>query len=321
MMVTVRAPAKINLGLRILDRRPDGYHGIRSVFCPVGLCDTLRFSPTSRRGSINLECLGNPSPSGPDNIAWRAAALFLRSTDADMGVDISLHKVIPSPGGLGGGSSDAAAVLLAMAFLSGRWKGLCELALQLGSDVPFFLGDGPALVEGRGEILTPVSVPAFHAVLVDSGEAVPTPWAYGLFDSEAGTAALTNTGAPCDVSGLKTAKWHEGKPYPANLRNDFFPLLSGRLPGIESVASALSCLTDDWGLSGSGPVLYGLFRTAAESEEAARVLRESFTRVYTAESLSTLGRRQMVKTQGFGPCIWGFESSRPSQSSVHRERI
>ncbi len=320
-MVTIKAPAKINLGLRILAPRPDGYHGIRSVFCPVTLADTLRLTPTARKGVITLECGGIPSPEGQDNIVFRAAALFLEATRADMGVDVSLHKVIPSPGGLGGGSSDAAAVLLAMAFLSGEWAGLEEIALELGSDVPFFLGDGPALVEGRGEKLTPAAVPGFFAVLVDSGEAVATPWAYRLFDLEPRPPALTNAGVSCDDCGLITAKWHEGKPYPADLRNDFLPLLSRRLPGIEKVARSLSGLTEDWGLSGSGPVLYALFRTAGESEVAAKVLRESFTRVYTAESLSTLGRRQMVKTQGFGPCIWGFESSRPSQPSVHRERI
>ena len=320
-MVTLRAPAKVNLGLRILDRRPDGYHDIRSVFCPITLADTVQLFPTSQRGSVNLECSGLGSPGGADNIAFRAAALFLEATGADLGVDISLHKVIPSPGGLGGGSSDAAAVLLGMAFLTGEWSRLDGLALQLGSDVPFFLGDGPALVEGRGEIITPTAVPGFHVVLVDSGEAVATPRAYRLLDLEPRNPSLTNAGVSCDVSGLITAKWHEGKPYPANLRNDFLPLLSSRLPGIEKVAKALSSLTDDWGLSGSGPVLYALFRTAREADTVARVLGESFTRVYTAESLSTLGRRQMVKTQGFGPCIWGFESSRPSQSSVHRERI
>ncbi len=320
-MITLKAPAKINLGLSILDSRPDGYHNIRSLFCPISLADTLRLSPTTNKGLIKLECSGMRSPEGPENIAFRAAALFLEATGAEMGVDISLHKAIPSPGGLGGGSSDAAAVLLAMAFLTGEWAGLDELALQLGSDVPFFLEDGPALVEGRGEILTPAAVPGFHAVLLDSGEAVATPWAYRLLDLEPRSPALTNTGVSCDVSGLITAKWHEGKPYPTNLRNDFLPLLSSRLPGIEKAAEALSGLTDNWGLSGSGPVLYALFRTARETETAAKVLGESFTRVYTAESLLTLGRRQMVKTQGFGPCIWGFESSRPSQSSVHRERI
>lgn len=225
-MVTLKAPAKINLGLSILAARPDGYHDIRSVFCPVTLADTLQLSPTGQKGVINLECSGMGSPEGPDNIAFRAAALFLEATGADMGVDISLHKVIPSPGGLAGGSSDAAAVLLAMAFLSGEWAGLDELALQLGSDVPFFLEDGPALVEGRGEVLTPAAVPGFFAVLVDSGEAVSTPWAYRLFDLEPPFPALTNAGVTCDVSGLITAKWHEGKSYPANLRNDFFPPLS-----------------------------------------------------------------------------------------------
>ena len=316
-MITVKAPAKVNLGLRILGRRPDGYHDIHSLFCPVTLCDLISVSATRHRGTISLRASGIPVPEGPSNIVWKAAALFIEATGAEMGVEIGLHKEIPSPGGLGGGSSDAAAVLLAMAALSGDWGQLDSLALELGSDVPFFLGDGAALVGGRGERLTPVTIPAFHAVLVDPGDAVPTPWAYGLWDS----AHLTEPRVPCDVSGLITAQWHEGKPYPVDLRNDFFPLLSERLTGIGRVSEALSGVTGDWGLSGSGPVAYGLFRSRREAGKAAKVLRDSFTRVYTAESLFTLGRRQMVKTQGFGPCIWGFESSRPSQSSVHRERI
>ncbi len=308
-MISLTAPAKINLGLRILGGRPDGFHDIRSVFCPVSLADELRVGTTPEKGDIRLECSGVPSPEGRLNIAWRAAQLFLEATGVPVGVNIRLHKRIPSPGGLGGGSSDAAAVLMALAELTGKHDRLHEMALELGSDVPFFLGEGPALVEGRGERLTPLCLPGFHAVLVDSGEAVPTPWAYGLWDA----APLTSPCPPCDYSGLKLTQWHEGKPYPADLRNDFLPLLSSRLPGIRRVAGALSALTEDWGLSGSGPVAYGLFRTAAEAGIASKVLGESFTRVYTAESLSTLGRRQMVKTQGFGPCIWGFESSRPSQ--------
>lgn len=316
-MITVKAPAKINLGLTILGTRPDRFHDIRSIFCPVSLSDTLRVGVTSKKGKINLQCHGIPSPGGSENIAWRAAALYLDATGGGFGVDIHLHKEIPSPGGLGGGSSDAAAVLMALAELRGDYGPLNSLALELGSDVPFFLGSGPALVEGRGERITEVTLPGFHAVLVDSGEAVSTPWAYGLWDSQ----ALTRPGASCDDSWLKTEQWHEGKPYPARLQNDFFSLLASRLPGIDRAAKALSTVTEDWGLSGSGLVLYGLFRTAGKAESAAEVLRESFTRVCTAESLFTLGRRQMVKTQGFGPCIWGFESSRPSQSSVHRERI
>ncbi len=315
-MITLGAPAKINLGLRILGTRPDGFHDIRSVFCPVALYDTVSACLSPEEG-ITLECSGIPSPEGPDNIVWKAAELFMAAAGVPGGVSIRLHKEIPSPGGLGGGSSDAAALLLALARLTDSAIPLEPLALRLGSDVPFFLGRGPALVEGRGERLTPVRVPSFHAVLVNSGDPVPTPWAYGLWDR----AALTGAGSSCDDSPLKMAQWHEGKPYPADLRNDFLPLLTSRLPGLERACRALSSLTGDWGLSGSGPVVFALFRTAGEAEKASGVLGNSFTRVYTAESLSSLGRRQMVKTQGFGPCIWGFESSRPSQSSVHRERI
>lgn len=316
-MTVLHAPAKINLGLRILGVRSDGFHQIRSLFCPVSLYDRVEVGITEAGKGVTLELSGIPSPEGKDNIVWKAASRFIDAVGGGIGVKLRLHKEIPSPGGLGGGSSDAAAVLLALAELTGNPEPLPGLALELGSDVPFFLGSGPALVEGRGEILTPADLPGFHAVLVDSGEAVSTPWAYRLWDRE----ALTRPGSSCDDSGLKTAQWHEGKPYPASLRNDFFPLLAQRLPGIDRAAKALAGVTDDWGLSGTGPVLYGLFRTGTGAEKAERKLRESFTRVCTAESLSTLGRRQMVKTQGFGPCIWGFESSRPSQSSVHRERI
>ena len=150
-MITVKAPAKVNLGLRILGRRPDGYHDIHSLFCPVSLCDLISVSATRHRGEISLRASGIPVPEGPSNIVWKAAALFIEATGAEMGVEIGLHKEIPSPGGLGGGSSDAAAVLLAMAALSGDWGQLDSLALELGSDVPFFLGDGAALVEGAAK--------------------------------------------------------------------------------------------------------------------------------------------------------------------------
>ncbi len=277
-MITLRAPAKVNLGLRILGNRPDGFHDIRSIFCPVTLWDTVSVKLSPGKG-ITLKSSGIPSPEGPDNIAWKAADLFMAADGRSWAVSIGLHKRIPSPGGLGGGSSDAAAVLKALARLTGSAVPLEPLALELGSDVPFFLGTGPALVEGRGERLTPVRVPFFHGVLVDSGEPVPTPWAYGLWDA----ADLTETGATYDDSPLEMAQWHEGKPYPADLRNDFLPLLSSRLPGLERACRALSSLTGDWGLSGSGPVVFALFRTAAEAKRAVEVLGNSFTRVYAVE--------------------------------------
>ena len=149
-MITVEAPAKVNLTLEVLGRRPDGYHEIASVMQTIDLCDTLVLEPAE---SVTLEC-DRAELQSPDNLALRAAIMLRKETGCRMGAHIRLQKRIPVAAGLGGGSSDAAATL---AGLSRLWElglpteRLEDMAARLGSDVPFFLHGGTAMVHGRGE--------------------------------------------------------------------------------------------------------------------------------------------------------------------------
>lgn len=260
-MISLAAPAKLNLGLRILGKRPDGYHDILSLLQSISITDEVVIDTTDGQGIIDLECSADIVPADGSNLAWRAAELFLSATGLMIDVHITLHKRIPVRAGLGGGSSDAAAVLLGLRRISGIELDLHPLATAIGSDVPFFLlPDGTALVEGRGEHLTPSRTAPFHALLIHPGVEVPTPWAYGLWDNAAGDSSLTDKGIRAHCSALSAA-WHEGKPYPQDLRNDFLPLLEKRFPEIEKPVRFLRDSGVDWGLSGSGPTLYALFRT------------------------------------------------------------
>lgn len=157
MRTTWRSFAKINLHLEVLGRRADGFHELRTVFQSVSLHD--RVAVELIRGGIELEATGEAVPGADDNLCWRAAAAFLERWGDGRGARIELDKRIPVGGGLGGGSSDAATVLMALAQLTGRPADpadLVEVAADLGSDVPFFLVGGTALGTGRGERVEPL---------------------------------------------------------------------------------------------------------------------------------------------------------------------
>ena len=146
----LEAPAKLNLCLEVLGRRPDGYHEIDSVFAAIDLCDTVRLE---RGGEIRLTVRGEAAPEDETNLAWRAAEAL------GVGASITLDKRIPAGAGLGGGSSDAAAVLMGLDRLYGLGIGrerLSEIALELGADVPFFLTGGTARCRGVGERIEPL---------------------------------------------------------------------------------------------------------------------------------------------------------------------
>lgn len=191
--LTVLAPAKLNLFLRIVARRSDGYHDIESVMAAINLYDTLSFellpsgqielqvidaSPRSRVGGIRSD-----APTGPTNLVVRAAKLLKEYASCPLGARISLIKRIPSAAGLGGGSSDCAATLGALNKLWGLGVSRVELgnlASQLGSDVPFFLGETPvALCTGRGELIEPFRVsPSLHFVVAKPSSGLSTPAVY-----------------------------------------------------------------------------------------------------------------------------------------------
>lgn len=178
--VLLASPAKINLFLEIIGRRPDGYHDIETIMQLVDLCDEVQLR--RRPQGVRLHVSGADLPEGRGNLAYRAAALALEAAGLADGVEIHLVKRIPVAGGLGGGSSNAAAVLLGVRRLYGLdWSlaRLRQLASQLGSDVAFFLGDSLAVARGRGELLSPLTPwPPHWIVLANPGIAISTAWAY-----------------------------------------------------------------------------------------------------------------------------------------------
>jgi 4-diphosphocytidyl-2-C-methyl-D-erythritol kinase len=177
----LRAPAKINLSFRILGRRADGFHEIETLMAPVSLFDVITLTP-KRGAGIEFICDDPSLPGGADNLVVKAAQLFREAADIKTGFAIELQKNIPHGAGLGGGSSDAATVLLGLnrqldAPLS--IERLRELAARIGSDVPFFLYGSPARCGGRGELVDPVSsVGPLRLLLLKPRFGVPTPWAY-----------------------------------------------------------------------------------------------------------------------------------------------
>jgi 4-diphosphocytidyl-2-C-methyl-D-erythritol kinase len=184
----IAAPAKINLNLRVLGKNDaTGYHDLETWMVPLTLADELRVELTDTSG-IQLTCSDPTLDADSGNLAWRAAHLFLGETNSSGGAKIELHKNIPHGAGLGGGSSDAAAVLAALNRLASHPLSpdhLQHLAAQLGSDVPFFLGSGAALARGRGEVLEPRPLPQpLNLLIIKPPFAIDTAWAYRQWDSD-----------------------------------------------------------------------------------------------------------------------------------------
>lgn len=206
--VRIRSFAKVNLDLRVLHRRPDGYHEIRSLFHTISLADrmALEFTP-GRRTELSVECAGLDLAQ-EQNLAYRAAEAFLEHTRCRGKLTALIEKRIPMGGGLGGGSSNAASMLLALPALTGRAPSLAEmlaLAASLGSDVPFFLLGGAAVALGRGEELYPApDLPATAGLLVAPGVSVSTPEAYrslGRGEESAASAKIV-TEFSSQIAGL-----------------------------------------------------------------------------------------------------------------------
>lgn len=247
-MLTLQSPAKINLFLRILQQRADGYHDLQTHFQFLDLADTLTFQPNST-GQITSQSqiVGVP---WQDNLIYKAAKLLQRTLDTSFGADISWHKSLPLGGGIGGGSSNAATTLLALHHL---WHGqlsledLMQLGRQLGADVPIFIHGHAAFAEGIGDKLTSLPAPEQHCVLVFPDAHCATPQ---LFSHPELTKHATSL-------KMDTVLKETG--------NDFEPLVKRLFP---EVARALDCLTQftpTARLSGSGAACFALFDSHAEA--------------------------------------------------------
>jgi 4-diphosphocytidyl-2-C-methyl-D-erythritol kinase len=261
----VWCPAKVNLYLRVVGRRPDGYHDVVTVMQPLTLADTLTVSLAGE--GISLTCDHADLPRGEENLVWRAARQFQEETGLTPGVRLSLTKRIPVAAGLGGGSSDAAGALLALNELAGKplvMEQLHRLASRLGADVPFFLARQPAVGRGIGTELSPVALLSYWYLLVNPGVPLSTRWVYENLDL---------AGRPTPPA---TEAWDPEHPE-TWVRNDLGTVAVKRFP---ELAQLLDDLSDAgaWcrGISGSGPTLFGLFRTREAAQQAGLQMRRTF---------------------------------------------
>lgn len=252
-MITLEAHAKINLTLEVLGRRDDGYHDIVSIMQTVDLADTLTFEPSA---SISVEC-DDPSLAPADNLVTKAALMLRESTgQGQIGARIRIQKKIPVAAGLGGGSSDAAAALLGLNTL---WalgmsvRDLTPIAALLGSDVPFFLEGGTAMVQGRGEIVRPLP-PADLPHLVILSPDIPVPNKTGTLFGSLSSASYTR-GA---LTRKLEARIRAGGDVPSQLLfNAFDAVAFDAFPGLEAYWKTLESLgARELHLSGAGPSIY-----------------------------------------------------------------
>jgi 4-diphosphocytidyl-2-C-methyl-D-erythritol kinase len=264
-MIALKAPAKINLSLRVLGRRPDGYHDVDSVMQMVGLYDDVEVAP-GRRG-LNVFVEGADLPEGPGNLVYEAATALAKAAGVSTGASIRLTKRIPIGAGLGGGSSDAAAALMALNRLWRlRWPRtrLAELGAGLGSDVPFFFFGPTARVAGRGELVARAARPRLvgepqpleWAVLVNPGFSVSTRWAFQRLTKERSIVTIPRSfGAPVSA--------------PCPVENSLEAVTASSYPVIEEIKRWLRDAGAGVALmSGSGPTVFGLFSSRAEAVRA-----------------------------------------------------
>lgn len=263
-----RAPAKVNLSLHVRERRPDGFHQIESLMVPLSLADELTVEVGAPSDEIRVP--GKPELEGSENLCLRAVEAFRRRIGPAPGVRIHLHKSIPAAAGLGGGSSDAAAVLRCLArefALSLDDPRLVQAALEVGSDVPFFLRSEPAIVRGRGEFVeaAPPLPDPLHLVLLHPSFAVSAAEAYGALAELRGGSIPPAPPPPLPLPDLKSLV--------SILKNDLQTAVSLRYPIQPLIdellrAGALGAL-----MSGSGPTVFGLFSAGQAAERGASTLR------------------------------------------------
>ena len=257
----IKANAKINFSLSVCGKRADGYHLIDTVMHSIGLYDTVFIE---KADTISVICADMPQE---DNIAFKAAKLFFQKTGVSGGCDIKIVKNIPLSAGLGGGSADAAAVLVALnkiynAGLS--YEDLCDLAVKLGADVPFFIKGGCMRSEGIGEILTPKKPLEKGYILLAKAETKPsTAEMYKQIDSKKTVLADTN-------AVLSAISENDLENLSKNLYNAFEAVWQDSVVKQELLKTDAKAVA----LTGSGPTWFAIFETPEEIKLAERVLKE-----------------------------------------------
>ncbi|NLP12567.1 4-(cytidine 5'-diphospho)-2-C-methyl-D-erythritol kinase [bacterium] len=274
-MITIKAYAKINLCLRVLGRRPDGYHELETLFQQIDLCDTLLFSEADQ--ALTVTTSHADCPADEKNIVYRAADLLRRCSGCQSGVHIHIEKHIPMGAGLGGGSSDAAAALMG---LNRLWRLnlddalLHQLASQLGADVAFFLHGGSALGTGRGEQLQPLRLPLdYYGVLVYPRFPISTAWAYQNLKLNLTNSPKRSKFYSFDDLVNDRESWQQG------FTNDLEKVVFEEYPELDRLREQLATAGAFFSrMSGSGSCIYGLYETRARAEKAFLGVGTSYQR-------------------------------------------
>ncbi len=316
MTVTIRAHAKINLDLRVLGMRPDGFHELRTVFQAIALHDTITCIP--RPGPFALECDAAGVPLDRSNLVWRAAEAMwraVRRTGPLRDLTIRLDKRIPLQAGLGGGSADAAATLMALArvwSIDVRPAQVTDVAATLGADVPFFLAGGTALGLGRGDEIYPLTdLPRHWIVLLVPGFGVSSGDAYRWYDDERESGHGHGAREPQYVPG----------PWPsraAQMINDLEVAIARHHPEIEQMkaalrrAGALAAV-----MSGSGSAVFGLFQKRSDAMRAVDRLSGSGWQVLVTESL---GRDEYARLSR-AHAVRAHSRVQPRRYELQRRRV
>ncbi len=291
----VLARAKVNLLLRVLGKRTDGYHDLFTVFDRLSLADELELEP--RPSGITLSCSRPDVPSGEKNLAWRAARAALDAAKSDRGVAIHLEKRVPAGAGLGGGSADAAAALVGtndLLSLGLSEAMLLDLARKLGADVPFFVwghlrdrerpGSGrTAIGRGVGEVLSPVSAPPLFYVLTNPGFEVSTAWVFQQW-------ALTVPRGSVDrgFESIDGGKPKSFEDWLVVMGNDLEGITASRHREILDLKQALLGVgAVKAQMSGSGPTVFGVFASEGDARKAGAELEQRFGATKTLVIVAT----------------------------------
>ncbi|MCR4821710.1 MAG: 4-(cytidine 5'-diphospho)-2-C-methyl-D-erythritol kinase [Treponema sp.] len=283
--VCVKAPAKVNIGLKVLKKRADGYHGIESIFQTLDLSDELKIRSIPQKECI-VHCAQMQLPL--ENTLTKTYKAFLSATNIDFGVEVQLNKLLPAGGGLGGGSSDGASLLKGLTELAGiqLTDSLSDtVAEKVGSDVFFFLhcgffekGRGCALVSGRGEVVQAIEARTdLTFVLIFPGIESSTKEAYSLLDK----AYESGLEVSCpDFSELK--RIYHGLIGAWKFANSFTPVLSDKYPLIaQALKDILKCGADWAEMSGSGATVFGVFESEEKAQRALVQCRKKWKCVLT----------------------------------------
>jgi 4-diphosphocytidyl-2-C-methyl-D-erythritol kinase len=313
--ITLRAPAKINLFLRVIGRRSDGYHDLETWMQKLQLFDTISMEILSGDGEVEFSCSDPHVPADQANLAVRAAKAYFAASDKGLGygVRMYLEKKIPVAAGLGGGSSDAGTVLRGLNTVFGNEfseENLIALARSLGADVPFFVVDHDAVIaQGIGDIMYPVnSIDDCSFVLVNPNIFVSTAWVFQ-------NLTLTRLSKNSKLSCFQKHKTVSSSL--SEMHNDLEQVTCATYPEIDRIkGSLLAAGASKVLMSGSGPTVFGVFPdsgllSCSDFERIVGGLRQEYgERVYLLRACT--GASPSGKAPGFDPGIRRFESFRPS---------